>query len=447
MLDNLSTQNLADDDLFDNYVPAKQPKKEKKEKDHNREKALTIITDAKSKLMADLNIDVGGVAACSYNAKDAFFNIEGIKGEKGDQQIDSQTQTTTGKSTVTFNFCETNMETDKPKSCTEDAFAYVVKDDVCTAVKPSDDNANTFGEEIRDDDDKITGLELTYAADSQQCPSDNTKHLTLTVKVMCPADKDSFGDDVKFDGFEGDECDIVMKYTSMKGCAVFSYDSLHIFLEKYAAFWGAALIILGIFLAFFGNKFVSAVLFMVGMIFFLVAGVGITFYFLQKAEKETSNVANWIIIGGFALVSIPVGYGVMKARKYGIAMLAVWGGVMLGLLLTSTFLLASKVAYWCIVIGCGVIVGLFALKAQETVVMGCTSFIGAYAIVRGISLYVGEFPSEGSLQDMIEKGILTWDNFPKAFFAYLAGIVVIFVASFYYQYKHNKKSEKEKKKN
>lgn len=262
---------------------------------------------------------------------------------------------------------------------------------------------------------------------------------------MCPDDKDNFGDNLVFDGFEGDDCNIVMNYTSKKGCAVFSYDALQIFLERYAPFWGAALIVIGIFLAFFGNKFVSAVLFMAGMVFFWTAGVLITFYLLQKAEKETTEVVNWVIIGGFAALSIPVGYGVMKARKYGIAMLAVWGGVMIGLLVTSTLLVGSKIAYWCIVIGCGIVVGLIALKAQNIVVMGCTSFIGAYSIIRGISLYVGEFPSEGSLQDMIEKGILTWDNFPKAFFAYLAGIVVIFVASFYYQYKHDKKSDKKEK--
>jgi hypothetical protein len=334
---------------------------------------------------------------------------------------------------------------EKPTKCTkeDDAFAYVTVGETCAALKPTDDNANTFGEEIRDKDDVITGLELTYVGGSQ-CPSDPTKSLSLTVKVMCPADKDSFGDKLEFDGFEGDDCAIVMNYTSVKGCAVFSYDALHIFLEQYAAFWGAALIIIGIFLAFFGNKFVSAVLFMAGMVVSWAAGVLITFYFLQKAEVETSALANWLIIGGFALVALPIGYGVMKARKYGIAILSVFGGVMLGLLLTSTLFVGSKVAYWCIVVGCGLVVGLIALKTQEIVVMGSTSFIGAYSIIRGVSLYVGEFPSEGSLQDMIESGVLTWDNFPKAFFAYLAGIVVIFVASFYYQYKHNKKSDKEK---
>lgn len=73
---------------------------------------------------------------------------------------------TGSKSTVTFNFCEANAE--KPESCQEDAFAYVTSGDTCAELKPSDDNANTFGEEIRDEEhDVITGLKLTYAGGSQ----------------------------------------------------------------------------------------------------------------------------------------------------------------------------------------------------------------------------------------------------------------------------------------
>lgn len=95
MLDSLSTQNLDDDSddgsLFDNYTPKKPTKeeKEKQEKEEKKIKALGLITNAKSKLIADLNIDVGGLAACSYNTADAFFNVESITGEKGDDQKDS----------------------------------------------------------------------------------------------------------------------------------------------------------------------------------------------------------------------------------------------------------------------------------------------------------------------------------------------------------------------
>ena len=61
------------------------------------------------------------------------------------------------------------------------------------------------------------------------------KKLSLTVNIMCPPDKDAFGNnDPRFDSFSGDSCDIEINYTSVKGCPVFSFDALHIFLENIA---------------------------------------------------------------------------------------------------------------------------------------------------------------------------------------------------------------------
>lgn len=305
-----------------------------------------------------------------------------------------------------------------------------------------DEKANTFGEEIRNKENIITGLKLNYVSGKDDCPSDPTKKLSLTVNIMCPPDKDAFGNnDPRFDSFSGDSCDIEINYTSVKGCPVFSFDALHIFLEKYSILWGAVMILAGLFLAFVGNKFVSAVIFMAGAFCAWALGVTLIFYCLTKSNTETEDWVNWVILGGMALIALLAGYGLMKARKYGIALLAIWGGVMIGLLLTSSFFIESKALYWCIVIGCGLLVGVFAFFAEEIVICGATAFIGSYAVIRGISLYAGDFPAEGSLQDMIKSGALTWDTFPKAFFAYLAGIVVIFVLSFYFQLRNRKKEK------
>ena len=62
--------------------------------------------------------------------------------------------------------------------------------------------------------------------------------------------------------------------------------------------------------------------------------------------------------------------------------------------------------------------------------------MGAYAIIRGISLYAGGFPNESELHQQIESGAIDWSTFNKAFYGYLAGIVVLTVLSFYFQVKH-----------
>jgi len=73
-----------------------------------------------------------------------------------------------------------------------------------------------------------------------------------------------------------------------------------------------------------------------------------------------------------------------------------------------------------------------------------TAFIGAYSFVRGISLYAGGFPSESELHAELEAKVITWETMPKTYYAYLAGILVIFIASSVYQFKHNKTSEKKR---
>lgn len=87
---------------------------------------------------------------------------------------------------------------------------------------------------------------------------------------------------------------------------------------------------------------------------------------------------------------------------------------------------------------------LIAIKVEKSVIILLTAFIGSYAFVRGISLYAGGFPSETELHDELEAGIITWETMPKTYYGYLGGIVVVFMISAVYQFKHNQKKEKDR---
>jgi len=73
----------------------------------------------------------------------------------------------------------------------------------------------------------------------------------------------------------GDSCAMELNYKSKNGCPVFSMNKFFRFMQKYYYLWGAMLIILGIFLAFFGNKFVNVVIYIMGAcaVFFIVAAL------------------------------------------------------------------------------------------------------------------------------------------------------------------------------
>lgn len=119
---------------------------------------------------------------------------------------------------------------------------------------------------------------------------------------------------------------------------------------------------------------------------------------------------------------------------------------MLGVLLTTVFgyLIGSAVVFYLIIAACGILAFLLAFKFGEICLIISTSFIGSYFVIRGISFYAGGFPSETQLHSMVKDKIIDWDTFPKIFFAYLAGIVILTIGTIVFQVKMNKKAKNNK---
>lgn len=214
------------------------------------------------------------------------------------------------------------------------------------------------------------------------------------------------------------------------------------FFYKYSYLFGAFLIAGGLFLAFFGNKFVNIVIFLVTSFAVMIVGGMLFINLALKKVKEDYII--WIAFAVILLVSLGVGALLVKFRKYGIGIFAGWGGVMVGFIVTTTFAVRNVYAYYAILVAGAIAFFFIAVKVEKTFVILLTAFIGAYASVRGISLYVGGFPSETEFHDELEAGVVTWDTMPKTYYAYLGGIVVLFIISAVYQLKSNKSREKKR---
>ena len=233
----------------------------------------------------------------------------------------------------------------------------------------------------------------------------------------------------------GDACHTTLSYLHETGCPVFTLGQFTQFIEKYYYLWGAALIVLGIFLAFFGNKFVNVVIFLVVALGVFVLLGSLFFYLFLKKVKE--DWAQWLSAAAIIVVSLLAGFGVMKMRKYGIGLVAGWGGVMLGFMVNATFVVKNKYAYWAIIIAAALLLFVLAIKIEKTVIIFTTAFVGSYAIIRGVSLYVGGFPAESELQAELADGVVDWANYDKRFYIYMAAILVCTVISTIYQRRKN----------
>jgi hypothetical protein len=244
---------------------------------------------------------------------------------------------------------------------------------------------------------------------------------------------------------ENDPCDITLKYKSTKGCSKFQYGILAKFLSEYSYLFGAVLIVFGLLLAFCGNKFITVVISLVTALAVCIFGIYLTSMFVDSVFKPENvwEYSVWIILGIWVIIGILAGVFIGKKRKWGIAVVGAFGGVMLGLLLTTIFgsMINNAVVYYLIIASCGILAFIIAFKVEKFVMIISTSFIGSYFIVRGISMYAGGFPNETQLHTMVRDGLVDWSSFPKIFFAYLAGIVVLTIGTTIFQWKTNKNKE------
>jgi len=279
----------------------------------------------------------------------------------------------------------------------------------------------------------MTGTKATCA--------DKKKDLTLVVNIKCDNSDSAVTTFVGQDTTEDPDCEVTLNYTSPKGCPSVYYGALGAFLTKYKDFWGAALILLGIFFAFFGNVLVSGLTGVATAFATFAATVWLIFWILDRLSVEPSDVVEWVIVGCCILVGCGVGFFFYKKRPLGLALLAACGGVALGFLLNVSFFIQEPWQYYGIMAACAVILALLTYFLQETVVIFMTSLLGSYGIVRGVSLYAGGFPSELSLHNEIKNKTVDWNSFPKIFYAYLGGIVLLFVISAYFQFKVSKKKQ------
>lgn len=209
------------------------------------------------------------------------------------------------------------------------------------------------------------------------------------------------------------------------------------FFEQYSYIVAAIMIVLGLIFCFAGNVMINAILFIASSIVAFGALTYVIFAVVESMNKEASETVQWVIVIGSAVIGLLIGYAVQKYRSIGVACLAAWGGVALGLLLTTTFFVENTYAKYSMIIGCAIILGFLAFKVEKYVVIGVTGIVGSYMIVRGISLYAGGFPNEMALGKEIEEGGISFDEFPKTFYGYLAGIGVCAIVGVIVQIKQN----------
>ena len=126
-----------------------------------------------------------------------------------------------------------------------------------------------------------------------------------------------------------------------------------------------------------------------------------------------------------------------KFFRFGIAVAAGWGGVVLALILYNSFVYkidnSHKVVFWIFLVLMAVVCAALSFKFCWPAVIIATSIAGAYSFIRGISVMAGGYPSELEIIKQIDAGQI--GGMPGAFYGYMAGFFVLSITFMVWQFK------------
>lgn len=165
--------------------------------------------------------------------------------------------------------------------------------------------------------------------------------------------------------------------------------------DTYWWLFGTICIGAGFFLTLFGRTLLRVVLFFVG----LGATVMLTFiiFYSTFLKDDSEDWIMWVVLAGSGLVGILVGWLFTKLLRFGGAVLAGFGGFMLGMLLNEMWLYqyGHDWIFWTVCIGLAVICCVVGFIVFEPAIIISTAFVGSYFVARGVGCLIPDdsFPS------------------------------------------------------
>merc|ERR1712032_540311 len=383
-------------------------------------------------------------AFCFLNSNGTVYDLNPLHNKTKDYTSKDK------KYTMHYNFCQKAHTQCKEKNTT--ALAVLVENENPSNCYSLGGSKSTMSKWSFKEDTKTntTSLELTLSQ-GDPCLVDPTRNFETKFEIICD-EKATAPIIDQSTSFNSSSCTNKIKINSKEACPNFSLYSMFNTIVTNKYIFGPLLIILGIFLCFMGIAFYDALALISGV---LLVSFVVLFLILSNINVTLSTIAFWITLSLVLISGIIVGYLFIKYELKWIVDLAIAGfaGYLLGVFLYN-FLFNQisshpKIVYFsCIVFS---IIGLefLVLMFRRFVIILSTSFIGAYSLIRGLSLMIGGFPSEGMVVDLIEKK--EWEQLKllltNSVYMYLIGMVICFFAGNIVQWVYFKDDKDEKEKN
>lgn len=366
---------------------------------------------------------------------DAFFSLEPLSSSTDYQY----TYTMNGKSyTLYYNFCKFTERA--CKSISSYAVIFPLDEhqqeinESCIHLT-SDKILSNYEYSLTNQDDPSNGIQLNLTGGDE---FNNTIDYAISFKIYC--DKSSLPTKFILDELIQDINEFVAIGRSNQGCPLVQISEVYKFILDNKYFFGILSIIIGIVECFFGLAVLKPSLFLIGYISafgFLILVFG---EFIMTPDLNILLV--WMLLLIAVLIGAIAGYVATSLPKVGFMGLGLWFGFILAFILNNLFLYKIEVdppgLILYIVMGIlGVIFAILSMYVWRHLCILATSFLGSYLVIRSLSLYIGHYPNELSLNLEIkykELASVGWE-----FYVYFICILALTVVGAFVQYRNKKK--------
>jgi hypothetical protein len=370
---------------------------------------------------------------CLWVNKYNVYSLQKLQNKENDYEND----VTEGK--IIFNFCQ-NTKTKINGTDSQSTVLWNKNDSLIRIAGSIDGDSDTKNKWSEQEDESGNYLMISFAK-GEKC-SNSSYHKTF-IKIYCSDEKDFFKD-IKFSGFDENSCTHTISSHSVYGCALTDIYLLKKILHEYWYIFGIGLIIIGVYLCFYGHKVVWLTAIIVsGLIFCFI----ISIIFLNLLPSLiTTETSLWILLGVTFAFGALVGCFIKAKVKLIVALIGAGMGYCVALLayqiIQSFIEWNPQILYYIVVIICiiaGIIIGFFLYNSF--LIIG-TCILGGYLAMRGVIAIFGEYMDEGEFVDLIKSGeIEQMKEIRNGWtYAYLGLWLVLMVLGLFCQCKMYKKS-------
>ena len=241
------------------------------------------------------------------------------------------------------------------------------------------------------------------------------------------------------------DCRPYFEIHHQSGCKVADINAIWQFMDKYYLIFGISFMVVGLFTLTLGLKLIRPTL---AIIFCLSTIVAILFvFYVLILPNNVGSWVGWLLLAVSIVLGCIIGFFASKLLRVGVFFLGVWAGIGVALLLNNVILfkINSVAVLWISMAVLGLLFGVLSFFWYMYIVIVCTSIIGSYLFVRGISLFAGGYPNEFTIYERIRDQDMS--RVPLTFYLYLAGIIICVGIGIFIQIKIKNRSKEPEKPN